>query len=136
MAKKATKKAKTVEKSVVIDSNMIEDFVDELKENTIETVTEEAKKEEIVEVNNSPTETISSEGVGVEIDIPIEGGTYEELIEETGKESKPIDDRVVQSIEKSQTEIKNESNFTQQPKKRSTTIELYGYHWMGQIYDE
>lgn len=103
------------------------------QENVIETPAEGTKSEEVEEEplkEETPVQEII-ETEEKEIETVDEQPEKVETISEKGIKKEHIPVETVVGIE-SVVEVKQE----QPKKKRMTTKEVYGYHWMGLIYDE
>lgn len=156
MAKKANnknnKKQSKKDEKKVIDTNIKEAFISEAQ-NTVfteEDVKELAVKEEepVVEepvVNEEPEETeVAAEeenymGNVQFLDSVVDEGVstkakYGSVIEESDLDEKLNDIPVDETVN---DEVVQEEPKKDKPKRRRTTSkEAYGYHWMGLVYDE
>lgn len=144
--KKNTKQTKKTNEP--IDTSSLKDIFVAEAQNT--TFTEEDVEElKNTKVEEAPVEdAVSIETVDGETDKIDETVATEE--EEISEEVQPIGDKIDEQSEKEDTiqvdevetsvEISektvNEEVKKERPKKRITTKEAYGYHWMGLIYDE
>lgn len=144
--KKDTKKDKKQSKKTV-DTSLKDIFVAEAQDTTfteedvkeLEETRQQAKEEEIavtepVEVvNEQPTEEIVETPQEEEVTTNEAENVTDVVEEETVVPEKEINQEDIPVIEEEKSK-KEEVKPT--PKKRITTKEAYGYHWMGLIYDE
>ena len=117
MAKKTNNK-KTVKNETV---EVTEKIVNEMSQDTVNESNEEDIKEDVKSVSEVESKNMQ-EGI-------VETNDNIEDIEEVSIEN------VTEELVENKNEIKEEKINTTAPKKQITTSEMFGYHWMGQIFD-
>ena len=140
------------------NTTFTEETVKELDEVNVEPTDnepiEETNEVEVVNTTDEEqTETVLDESVDetnvedketVEEEVTTETETTEEVFEvpfvQIVGEEAPDTETVGKSVSYTQTEVEEEPQPKKEEikpkKKRSTSKEVYGYHWMGLIYDE
>ena len=107
-------------------------------------------QDDVVKIVDEENETVEEKTVGELLEEVIEQPEKEEVInvpfvQIVGEETNDANEGVATyattySTEDIKEEVKNETpqpkKDTIKPKKRSTSREVYGYHWMGMIFDE
>lgn len=114
MAKKTNNK-KTVKNETVEVTGKI---VNEMSQDTVNESNEEDIKEDVKSVSE------------------VESKNMQEEIVETNDNIEEVSiENVTEELVENKNEIKEEKINTTAPKKQITTSEMFGYHWMGQIFD-
>lgn len=150
--KKDTKKDKKQSKKTV-DTSLKDIFVAEAQDTTfteedvkeLEETRQQAKEEEIAVTE--PVDAVDEQTTDEIVETPQEEEVTNESVEETVIEEVTTDEAenvtdiveeemVVSEEEINQKDIPTVKEEKPTPKKRITTKEAYGYHWMGLIYDE
>lgn len=138
MAKKDTKKTKKEQSQPIVDIEtvMTEDIEEKSVKEDVKEINEEASISESVKIDILEKRSIESVDTVDTVDtvVTLNGDNDIKVIEEST-------DNDIQQNEEVKENIENKQNKEIEPtkeavkKKRVTTNEMFGYNWMGQIYD-
>jgi len=112
--------------------------------NEVEVVNATDEEQTDIVLDESVDETNVEDKETVEEEVTTETETTEEVFEvpfaQVAGEETPDTETVGESVSYTHTEVEEEPQPKKEEikpkKKRSTSKEVYGYHWMGLIYDE